>query len=408
MAIQSAGCLIFKVLNSCETGQGGSIVNVMARIRPTPLKRFFLGLLSTCALACSQYEPLDSVGHLREQYAEKIDEKPAEQIQVPFELSTEIETYLSERLKPAPREVVRVEQIVDFIFRKLELKYSLLPTRNAVETYSAREGNCLSFVNLFVGVGRHQRMNPFYVEVVDHQRWRHQNGMVLSQGHIVAGMYVNGELRTFDFLPYRPKSYRQFNPIDDITASAHYYNNLAAESLMDSDLESATEYLRLATELAPKFEKALNNLGVARARTGDWQGALDAYERGLVTAPGNVPILTNMARLYQERGDLAKATEMLSQIEDVQTTNPFYFVYRGELALARGNAEDALDFMRTALKLDSEIPEVHVGLAKTYLALGDVPKARHHVERALRLDATHREARGMAVMLAERPTPEAQ
>ncbi len=374
----------------------------MSRKRWCVSKLYPLLFAVLVAAGCSQYEPLDSVGHLREQFAEKTDEKPADEILVPFELSLEIETYLSERLKPAPREVVRVEQIVDFIFRKLELKYALLPTRSAVETYAAREGNCLSFVNLFVGVARHQRLNPFYVEVVDHQRWRHQNGMVLSQGHIVAGMYVNGELRTFDFLPYRPKSYRQFNPIDDVTASAHYYNNLAAEALMDGDLEQAKADLRLATELAPEFEKALNNLGVVQARTGDVDGALATYERGLETAPGNVPILTNMARLYQERGDLERASEILSQVEDVQTTNPFYFVYRGELALAQGKTEEGLDYMRTALRLDSEIPEVHVGLAKVYLAFGDVQKARHHVERAIRLDATHREARSMAVMLADR------
>jgi Tfp pilus assembly protein PilF len=45
------------------------------------------------------------------------------------------------------------------------------------------------------------------------------------------------------------------------------------------------------------------------------------------------------------------------------------------------------------------VPEVHLALAKVYLSLGDMDKCRHHVERALQLDATHPEARRLAEML---------
>jgi hypothetical protein len=34
-------------------------------------------------------------------------------------------------------------------------------------------------------------------------------------------MYLDGVLRTFDFLPYRQKAYREFKPIDDLTAAAN-------------------------------------------------------------------------------------------------------------------------------------------------------------------------------------------
>lgn len=102
--------------------------------------------------------------------------------------------------------------MLDFVFSELRLKYALLPTRDAVGTYQAREGNCLSFVNLFVGLARSFRLNPYYVEVTDYQKWSFRDGQVLSQGHIVAGMVVAGQLKTYDFLPYRPKSYKTFPP----------------------------------------------------------------------------------------------------------------------------------------------------------------------------------------------------
>lgn len=371
-------------------------------------------LLLVGATACTQYAAFDSAGYLRAQAASKLEAAapghgpapgpPPPAIVVPFELSPELIADVDSQLGTgAIRETYRVEQVLDYVFRKVGLRYNLFPTRDAVGAYTAREGNCLSFVNLFVGISRHVRLDPFYVEVVDHQRWRHQNGMVLSQGHIVAGMYVAGELKTYDFLPYRPKSYKKFTPIDDLEATAHYYNNLAAEALLDGDTDGAEAQLAIATTISPTFEKALNNLGVVRARRGDTAGALTAYQKGLDTDPSNGPILTNLARLYQQMGRLDDAAAVLAKVEDVKTTNPFYYLYRGELELTRGDPKAGLELMREAFRLDSELPEVHVGLAKAYLALGELGRAKHHVERALQLDATHREARDLAVLLAGSP-----
>ena len=52
---------------------------------------------------------------------------------------------------------------------------------------------------------------------------------------------------------------------------------------------------------------------------------------------------------------------------------------------------------------DSELPEVHLGLVRVYLATGKMREAKHHVERALRLDATHDEARKFAAMIERGP-----
>jgi Flp pilus assembly protein TadD len=365
-----------------------------------PSRRPVLAALALALGACSQYQPFDSVAHLRGLYGERVDPRAAEAIEIPFALNGEIRSVLDERYKPAPNELRRVEQVLDFIFRRVDLRYAQTPTRNARETYRAREGNCLSFVNLFVGVARHQRMNPFYVEVTDYQRWNYKEGMVISRGHIVAGMYVKGELKTYDFLPYRPKAYRDFKPIEDLTAAAHFYNNLGAEALMEGDLERALALLRTAHQIAPDFVKAANNLGVAHARSGDLGEAVETYRAGLESDPKDVALLTNLARAYQLLGRLDEASATLSQIEGENTTNPYFYVYQGELALARGEIQAALDYMAEALRRDSELPEVHLGLVKVYLESGNLERARHHLSRALRLDATNPEARRFAALLS--------
>ncbi|MEZ5332993.1 MAG: tetratricopeptide repeat protein [Thermoanaerobaculia bacterium] len=245
-------------------------------------------------------------------------------------------------------------------------------------------------------------MNPFYVEVEDYQRWNYKDGVVLSRGHIVAGMRIDGELSTFDFLPYRPKAYRSFKPIDDLTATAHFYNNLGAEALMDDDVTGSLQDLEIAHALAPDFEKALNNLGVAYTRLGRMDDAIDLYNRGLALYPASVPLLNNLARAYQETGHEAEAEQLLARLEEVNESNPYFFIYRGEVALSKGDVEGALEYMRQAFRIDGDNPEVHVGLAKVFLARGDLERASFHVEKALRIDATHAEARRYAALLAAR------
>ncbi len=345
---------------------------------------------------CAVYTAVNPQGLFYRQLEERLGPELAARLELPFEIDDEIREMVDRAVSPAGSEKRRTDAILNFVFGALDLQYSLYPTRDAKGTFSSRQGNCLSFVNLFVGVARERRLNPFYVEVTDLQRWNYRDGVVVSQGHIVAGMYVDGELSTFDFLPYRAKAYRNFKPITDLMALAHYYNNLGAEALLAGDVDRALPSLDIAVKLAPDFDKALNNYGVALLRLGRADEALELYDQGLRLDPDNVALLTNSARAHQLLGRPEEANLLLSQLESGNQTNPFFFVYLGQLALGRGELETALEYMVKALRRDSEVPEVHLGFAKIYLALGDLKKARHHIERSLRLDATNSEARTYA------------
>jgi tetratricopeptide (TPR) repeat protein len=374
----------------------------MDRRITSPLASRALTLLAAALLAagCSEYKPLDNTAYLRQQYAKEVGAQEAAKVEIPFAIDDRIRESLK-RIPPLSSEVRRVNQVNDFIFDGLKLQYSLTPTRNAVDTYRSRSGNCLSFVNLFVGVAREMGLNPSYVEVTDLQKWNHREGMVVSQGHIVAGMYIDGELHTYDFIPYRQKAYKEFKPIDDLTAAAHYYNNLGAEALLAGDLGRAREMITTATRIAPRFGKAINNLGVVQARSGEPEKALETYKRGLAISADDSTLLVNMARALQQLGRSPEADQLLAKVETLSTTNPFFFVYEGEVALSHGDTAKALSYMVSALRLDSELPEVHLGLVKVYLAMGDLEKARHYLARALKLDATNQDALRYAKLVGQ-------
>jgi tetratricopeptide (TPR) repeat protein len=279
------------------------------------VRRLVLAAVAGAALAagCSEYKPFDSAAFLRDQYSHRIRPEDLPGVVVPFQLSDDVRAAFNKmRGRAARNEEHKTNQVVGFIFDDLRLKYSLAPTRDAADTFRTKHGNCLSFVNLFVGLARDLGLNPFYVEVTDFQTWNHRAGMVISQGHIVGGMYLTGELRTYDFLPYKTKAYRKFKPIDDLTAVAHFYNNLGAEALLAGDQQQALHLLSVANQIAPRFEKSLNNLGVCKARSGDLEGALALYRKGLEVDPGNTMLLTNMSRVYQRQGRGDEATKLLA------------------------------------------------------------------------------------------------
>lgn len=365
-------------------------------LRSLPISALVAVLL---AVGCSTYQPYDADADIEARARERVPPELAAELTIPYRIDDSVRAETSSRVNPAWNEKRRAEAVSDFIFGRLDLEYSLVPTRSAIETYEVGQGNCLSFVNLFVGIAREHRLNPFYVEVQDYQRWSYRDGVVISRGHIVAGMYIDGELSTFDFLPYAPKSYRDFKPIDDLTAMAHYYNNLGAEELMEGRLEPALDFLEVAVALAPGFDKAINNLAVAYLRSGRRGDATQLLEEGVEGHPGNVPLMSNLARAYQQDGKIDEATALFDQLEKVNKTNPFFLVYRGELALSANDVDGALEYMRRAFRADSDLPEVHVGLVKVYLALGRRDEALHHVGRALTLDPSHTEARRYQALL---------
>jgi tetratricopeptide (TPR) repeat protein len=359
-------------------------------------------LLALALTGCAAYQPFDWRADLRSRLAARLGDAEASRVPVPFEIDEPLRELVARTFGPAGSEKRRTQEVLDFIFERVGLRYSLLPTRDAMSTFRDHEGNCLSFVNLFVAVARERRLNPFFVEVTDYQNWSYRDGQVVSQGHIVAGMQVDGQLRTYDFLPYRPKSYRSFQPIDDVTAIAHYYNNLGAEALFAGDLERAAGHLELAGKVAPDFVKAINNLGVLLARRGEPERAAETYRRGLERDPEDVALLTNLAAVSARLGRADEARQLYARIEGRNNTNPFFFLYQGESALARGDTAEAGRLMTEALRRDSESPEVHLGLVKLFMATGDLERARHHLARALRLDASHSEARRYAELLRDR------
>jgi tetratricopeptide (TPR) repeat protein len=187
--------------------------------------------------------------------------------------------------------------------------------------------------------------------------------------------------------------------------------NLGAVLFFQSDYITAIPQLRAALKLRPTLWKLQALLGIAEKRTGD----ISAARRDLEEAFPNVQdqkirIETGMEliEIYSATGDLDKAASTVSALRKLEPTNEaiLYSAYRiySELgdesllslsvvapnsarmhqALAhelakRGNAAEAIENYRAALKLDPALPGLHFELADMLNALG-TEEGRHEAE----------------------------
>ena len=289
----------------------------------------------------------------------------------------------------------RVEAVIQRIFWEhdgIGFRYRAHPTLTAAEAHAQREGNCLSLVNLFVALARSADLHAFFVDVEDFESFYRYGDTVVRSTHVVGGVVIDGVLRTVDFLPDREKRYRRLSPISDTRATAHYYNAIAAEAMLDNDLVRAEGLFKQALAFDAGFPDPWNNYAVLLRRSGRLDLGIEALEKALAIDRHFLPAMENLASYYRLAGKTEQADRMQARALDEKTKNP-YFVYQQALnRFQDGKLDEAEDLLHRARHLDNRFPEVYLLLGRIELGRGDRSKAESHFAKAKKLGAEYSDA----------------
>jgi tetratricopeptide (TPR) repeat protein len=139
-------------------------------------------------------------------------------------------------------------------------------------------------------------------------------------------------------------------------------------------LKKAIEQYQIITQKEPKDAESWVMLGTLYDASSNSAEAQKAYETALKLEPDNEDALTKMADMYANRGDSAKAVELLRQLAE---KNPSERTYR-ELAqrLEEGNDfKGAADALRKALELSPDDDRLQRGLADALLESNQLDEA---------------------------------
>jgi serine/threonine protein kinase/tetratricopeptide (TPR) repeat protein len=120
---------------------------------------------------------------------------------------------------------------------------------------------------------------------------------------------------------------------------ANVHRRLGAMAQAEADL-------RRTISLRPDFWGGYNSLGVFLYQAGRHNEALEAYGRGLRSAPGNASLLTNAAVAHWALGSIEEAVLMLERVLDVQPDHPFARSNLGTAYFYTGRFEEAAAIYR--------------------------------------------------------------
>lgn len=328
---------------------------------------------------------------------------PATVVELPFALDDEMRAWLAANVSTRQKPEQRVLDLLRVLLepRHRGITYAPSFTGSAAEVFRRHEANCLGFTNLFVAMGRELDVPVYFVAVDEVEGFQRAEGedLVVVSRHITAGYGPAHDLQVLEFTLGPEVDYHSARRVSDRTAVGLYYSNRGAELLQQRAYEPARESLQVAVAIDPGLASAWVNLGVARRRSGDAEGAVAAYRRAIELEPRAVSAYQNLASVLRSRGDEAGAAAMLAVIPELRSKNPYSYLILGDEALQRGELDDAQRFYRRALRLYREHAEPYAALGLLALRRGDAGEAAEWLERARRIDADNPRVRRLRVRL---------
>ena len=284
----------------------------------------------------------------------------------------------------------KADAILDLIFDEddgLGFQYSSYPTRTAAGAFEARDGNCLSLVNLYLALARSAGLDAFPMEVEGFYSFSRRSGTLVRSTHVIGGLSVNGMLLTVDFLPDKPKAYRRIEPISDQRHAALVHNARAAEAMLEGRTGVAEVLYREALRLDPGNAEVWNNFGVLAKRDGDLDTARQRYHRALESDPQFLPALNNLTLLERHLGNREVADELAARALEEKYQSPYFLAQQAMHRARAGELDEARRLLLRARRIDREIPEVHLALGRVELARGHAHQAEEHFAAARRHSA---------------------
>lgn len=294
---------------------------------------------------------------------------------------------------------------------QIKLEYDAEMTRNAAQAFNARSGNCLSLVLMTAALAKELGMSVQFQNVMMNESWSRNNDIYFAVGHvnIVLGnksVFRNSaqeysQSMVIDFLPPKDLRGQRAELIAEATVIAMYFNNRAAESLAQHQVNDAYWFARAALMSDPDFIAAYNTLGVVYHQHGDLALSETVFKQILSKEKENTMALSNLIEVLRKVDRQSEAQVYADRLANLQPNAPFHYFNRGMAAMDRGEYAEAKALFKREIKRDPNYDEFHLWLALAHLRLGETKDAIEELTLA-QTNSTTRKARNLYADKLER------
>lgn len=143
-----------------------------------------------------------------------------------------------------------------------------------------------------------------------------------------------------------------------------------------------------------------SNLGIVRTQLNDYEGAMQAYEVGLASAPKSTTLLTNRARTQLTFNHPEEAFADLDAALAVDSLLQWPLKMRGLLKVQFADSNGALRDFKLYLEHYPNEAIIAEGMGEAEAMLGNYTTAREHFLEGIKLDETDSECTEKLLLLA--------
>lgn len=268
----------------------------------------------------------------------------------------------------------------------IRLSYTSGHTTGASETWRNLRGDCLSLTILAYASARFLGVNAHMQEVQVPLAFDRRGGYDFISGHVNVTVRSNSEIMLngqsfgmgnfiIDFEP-QVGSRRSGHWLTEQAILARFYNNRAAEYLVEKDYERAYAYYRAAIAAEPDYAPAFANLAQLYVRRGLLSGAEKLLAHAIALDGPSYGPLRSMRQLLVAQGRHAEAQSYATLLAKREDDDPYHWLGLGMAAMRDGQYRPAIRALERAAALTTGFEEVHYYLGLAYWRDGQWEAAR--------------------------------
>lgn len=194
------------------------------------------------------------------------------------------------------------------------------------------------------------------------------------------------------------------------TNAVEFFNQ-GVDKAQKGNYQGAIEDFNKALQLNPKLIEGYCNRGLARIGLGDIEAAIGDFNLALGIDPNHADAYHKRGNAYAQKGNLQRAVVDFDQAVRLDSKNADAYYNRGIARTELGNLQGALSDYNQVIRLNPTLAEAHGNRGFVRYRLGDKPGALTDLHKAAQLfsdqgnTSGYQQALNSIKMVQQSPTP---
>ena len=169
------------------------------------------------------------------------------------------------------------------------------------------------------------------------------------------------------------------------------YNHRGAAYVALGNYNQAIEDYDRAIEIRPGYVDAYNNRGSAYKGLGNYRRAIEDYDRAIEIRPGYVDAYNNRGNAYIALGNYKQAIEDYGRAIEIKPDADAYY-NRGHAYADLGNHRQAIEDYGRAIKIKPGYADAYINRGNAYNSLGNYKQAIEDYDKAIEIKPRYADA----------------